>query len=419
MPYPIHQPQLEILMMKKYISIIPGIIAALAAVSSCIYPFTPKVSASDNRLVIEGDILIGEISEVRISRVNKMYESTSDLPIETEIQIESEDGKRYPPLPVKSNYAKIDLTDAPDNVRYRLCVYEANSGKHYNSAWVDVKKPAVVDALTHHPIDAGQYSPQGSVAIALSMHSNDDSQHFRWSYKETYEYHAQYYATYYYLPPVFGTETWNDGYGVVKKFEDGNNNYYCWRTQESNRIMLFSTVAQNENRFEDLEFHVIPRTSNMLEEVYYIKVYLQALDADAYRYWKSMYDNTYQQGNLFSPTPSSMRGNILCEEDPSEMVLGYIAAARRATEDLYIDNLDTHYYIDNRTNRTFSGEPVDVPKEHWNKRYTVDRWLPYTMEIDDNFREHIVWLPDWCVDCKAASNGGTKTKPAGWPRPEK
>lgn len=406
-------------MMKKYISIIPGIIAALATVSACIYPFNPEIKASDNRLVIEGDILIGEVSTIQISRVYELgnrdfFGGNGALaPVDTEIQIESEDGKHYPPLPVKSNYAKIDLTNAPDNVRYRLCVYEANSGKHYNSAWMDVTKPATIDNLTHHAIERG---PHGSVAIALSMHSNDDSKYYRWSYSETYEYHSQYLATYFYRPPVKDTPTWNNGYGVIEKFDYGKNNYYCWRTLESSEILLFSTNIQSENRFEDLEFHVIPKESTKLQEVYYIKVYLQALDENGYRYWKSLYDNTYQQGNLFSPTPSSMRGNILCEEDPDELVLGYISAAKRATEDLYIDNLDHHYYVYVRDpNKMYYDDPIQVPMTDWARKYNSG-WAPYTLEIDENFREYITWLPQWCVDCKYS--GGTKTKPAGWPRVE-
>ena len=76
--------------MKKIIYIL----AALFAVSSCIYPFSPDVMGTGEGLVVEGDVLIGDISVFTLSSVRPLNGDVTSQPNGT-VWVEDEQGNKY------------------------------------------------------------------------------------------------------------------------------------------------------------------------------------------------------------------------------------------------------------------------------------------------------------------------------------
>ena len=393
--------------MKKTLSF-AALAASILAVAACVYPFDPVIESEDGRLVVEGDIHVGSLSTFTVSRVLPIDSKYSLNTIYARGYIEGEDGSRieqvtspssvYADFPGSVNSLRFDTSDLSDSQRYRLHFEDMETGMEYESDWIEVNPAPDIDNLSYI-LDEGR----GELNVALSMHCNGRS-HFRWHYTEEWEYHSREKATHYYVPQT----------GEVKQFENGENTYFCWRSYDSPEIKIFSTADQVDDRFIDLEFHRISRTEQRLQVMYHIKVYLEALDEQAYRYWNNIQQNSQNQGTIFSPMPSQMAGNIHCVSDPSVPVIGYIGASRQAVADMYYDNSVEYFY-----RQPAPGPMKEVELEdpsqfayYYNMGYVV------CFVTDDLMAPTVyTWVQAVCADCRRS--GGTKTKPAGWPNDHK
>lgn len=377
--------------------------ASILAVTACIYPFDPVIEATDGRLVVEGDIHVGTVSDFSFSRVYPIdIEDFTVTPPIVEGYIEGEDGTKVESFPkpydgygYSSEYGsyslRFDTSGLSAGQKYRLHFEDLENGTVYESDWIEVCPAPVIDDLSYI-LD----EDRGELNVALSMHCNGRS-HFRWHYDEVWEYRADARATCYYNPQT----------NEVVDFEEDDNIFYCWNCYNSPEIKIFSTADQVDDRFVDLEFHRIQRSDKRLQVLYQIKVYLEALNEDAYAYWLNIRENSQNQGTIFSPTPSQMPGNIHCVSDPSVLVIGYINAAEQTEADMYYDDYVERFY---KGKNNF--EYIEVDPSEFSLYY--DRgYIPFNHFLDFE-RGHIYqWGTKRCLDCR--ESGGTKNKPSYWP----
>ncbi|MBR5053959.1 MAG: DUF4249 family protein, partial [Bacteroidales bacterium] len=164
-----------------------------AAVSSCVYPFEPELDKSAGRnLVIEGDLLIGSYSLIRLGYMSYLDEDIAEWAVKAEVRAEDDRGNRFIGRNVSSNLYIINLYDADPSGRFRLYV-ALDDGREYASEWSEVRKAPVVDDITHE-----LYAPTDQVRFNITLHSDDGEQYFRWCFDEDWEYESLYNATYWY-----------------------------------------------------------------------------------------------------------------------------------------------------------------------------------------------------------------------------
>lgn len=387
-------------MAAKHISPLAALAALLFAVSACVYPFEPEIGGEDGRLVVEGDIHVGSVSTFNFSRVYPLdLEDYTPEPVNVTGYIEGEDGVR---VEGSGNWTGafgtsslvFDTSKLSAAQRYRLHFTESTSGGlEYESDWIEVCPAPTVDDLTYIFDEE-----HGELDIALSMHC-DGRSHFRWHYDEEWEYHTRAKATHYY-----DTRT-----NQVVEFPEHQNTFNCWSTYHSPVIKIFSTADQTEDRFVDLQFHRIERHDMRLSVLYHIIVYLEALNEEAYKYWQNIEQNSQGQGDLFSPTPSQMKGNIRCLSDPSVDVVGYINASEQAVTDMFYNDMEEKFY------RPASNESMEILEIKNFEFATYYAWgyRPLTVIEEIGGSLTYQWVPSRCVDCR--DFGGTKNKPEGWP----
>lgn len=376
----------------------------LSALSACVYPFEIDIEEADTRLAIDGDIHIGGITRFTLSRAIPLAGTPPAAePMQFEAYIEGEDGTRTPGQPGEGNTLTFDTSDLPDNQRYRAWFKDLSDGNEYESDWLVVHPAPVIDALTY-TID----TESGLLNVALSMHASGEHR-FRWYYDETWEYHTDLWARYYYDPDkAKATGSYKPLNGIIP-YPEGANYYYCWKQYTSPSIRIFSTSDQSEDRFVDLEFHQVPRTDQRLQILYKLTVHLDAMDEEAYKYWHNIEQNSQNQGSIFSPMPSQMSGNIRCTTDPSVQVLGYMGAAREATAELYYDDSVGHFYQPkHKTLEITNADPMDFERLYGRGYALYD--VSFGSEAEPPSYQ---WISRECVDCR--TQGGTKNKPAGWP----
>lgn len=392
-----------------------GMIFSLAA---CTYPFelNPKqVKKVQYTPVIQGDILIGELTHIELGYMISLVQDASLLSKHPQgtAWVENQDGDKFQRIEENSDKPgyvfDIDTRNADPSSKYRLRV-EADvidrndpEGKKtvkrsYTSEWVNVCPAPILDSLSYVNDDK-------DVTIRISVHSEDGSQQFRWTYRETWQYHADYIPDYYY-----------DRKRDEAIFARDESLYWCWDTATSSEVDLCATTQLGENRIIDKDFHVIKRSNQKLSHRYVIRVAARTLDSQAYKYLENLRLTSNYTGSLFSPNPSSIRGNILCDQDENEMVIGYVCAGKVSNKNLIIDASKGLYKSDTKPEALFHPVTGEEPGEtdgqplwwFYNQGY-----VPVKRGRDpETGITRILWGSKRCIDCTMA--GGSTTKPEGW-----
>ena len=399
--------------MDPKLSHIAVLFAAALLSTACIYRYHVDIERSgEYPMVVEGDIHVGGTSVVKLSHVAPFkledYESTR---IFAEGYIEGEDGSRVNGSRLESRTFSLvfDTSQLVETQRYRLHLEtfspEGASLNQFESEWLTPCPAPTIDELSYSKND--QFS---ELWIGLSMHCHG-SHYFRWTFSETWEYHSDILSNLEYVP-----SRWDE---TEMQYVEGHyqrlypNWYYCWKTEASPSVNLFSTVNQTEDRFEELAFHTIPLSDKRLQVLYKITVQLEALSEDAYNYWQNLQQKTHEQGSIFAPVPSEMASNVLCTTDPSVQVMGYLNAAVPVTASMFYSNELEGFYQPGprfaRGDTTIAASNLKAADELLKTGY-----LPYA-EIYSMSPTPSDYSWDFasCIDCRR--QGGTKDRPEDWP----
>lgn len=386
---------------------IAALTATLLTEAACIFPYEVDIKqGSEWPLVVEGDILIGSPTTLLLSYVLPFDANDTDaVPVSAQGYIEGEDGTRVQGTPMLSRL-EFDTSGLRKDQRYRLhfetLTTQGTVSNSFESDWLDVCPAPTIDALTYSKNE--QFD---ELWIGLSMHCHG-SHHFHWSFSETWEYHSDIFTNLKYDPKTLSVGT----------YDPDPNLYYCWKSENSSQINIFSTVNQTEDRFEELAFHTIPLNDKRLQVMYRITVRLEAMSENAFNYWYNMQQNSEGQGSIFAPTPSEMASNVRCLSDPSVHVMGYLNAAAQTEAIMYYDNTVNHFYKGGRpyepeSQRVSAFRPDSLA--YW---YAHD-FLPFEEVYDEMTSDpdpepiEYLWARSVCIDCRR--QGGTKNKPEGWP----
>lgn len=381
-------------------------ILLMGALVSCIYPFEAEYNKDEARkLVVEGDILLGSLSTVKLSYMAFLDEYSPLQMYECTVRVEDSEGNQYPgKYNFNSGIYTVDMSRCPasPDVEYRLFIQD-REGRQYASDWQKPRRAPVIDDVSHE-LDGIM------VNFNLSVHSNDGEQYFRWYFDEDWEYRVYYNAQYQYVPPT--TEEDNPN-GYLVPFTDGENTRYCWKTGSSSALYFTTTKELSIDAVTEKNFYRINKDNQKLSILYAMTVKVESLSEDSYRYWHNLSTNSENVGNLFSPIPSEMRGNIHSLSDPSELVLGFINVSTVSEKRIFVDNEVTKYYDVPWHLEEDEVSQVIAPEDWKSAYYGKYRMRPISKGEGMDY----YWAPIQCVDCRY--QGGTKNRPSWWPNSHK
>ena len=166
--------------MKKFLSIL---VFTAAALSSCIYPYdTDLKGVKDTIVVLEGEILVGGVSTMRISSVNSFSESIFHHEVRGMATVEDDQGNIYSSnSKVPRSLVSIPMEDAPSDRKYRFRV--TVDGTAYYSDWLDPLEPPVIEE-----VKAGLSADSTRVEITTTLDGGvDASGYIGITYDETWE----------------------------------------------------------------------------------------------------------------------------------------------------------------------------------------------------------------------------------------
>ena len=362
--------------------------------SGCVDPYAPAaLSAPQTYLVVDGFINLAGVTTVRLARTRSLSAGPA-APAEAgaSVAIQDETGVRYPLTEqAAGTYASAALTLSSSH-RYQLQL-RTTASREYASDLVTAKLSPAIDSVSW------AMQPNG---VQLYVNSHDPAnapRYYRWSYQETWEFHAAYQSDLEYV-----------GGQIQRRSE---NIYRCWRTENSTNISLSTTDNLSQDVVAKFPLTLLPRTSGKLNSVYSILVQQYALTAEEFAYWEKLRKNTESLGTLFDPLPSQLAGNVHCLSDPSELVLGYVGASSVTEKRRFV----TVYQLPPGFIRPVTGyedcsdpAPVllkDVPLAFGNQGFLVLDPI-----ASGGVLVGYTGAPATCVDCRLR---GTNVKPSYWP----
>lgn len=380
--------------MKKILQILSILILPVVWLVACKKPYDPPVIKADtNFLVVDGSITCGNnaVTTIVLSRATNLGDSLLFKPeLNAFVFIEQEQGNIFP-VDGHGNgtYRTQPLTLDPAK-KYRLKIKTADN-KNYVSEYVTGKVSPAIDSLS--------WKQDRDVTISVSTHDpSNNTRYYRWEYDETWTYASLFHAE------------WivKDGWIYVRDSITQTDS--CWRTANSNNIIVGSSVALNEDVISDFPVAVIPQHHEKLGKRYSILVKQYAVTEEAFRYLQLIQKNTEQLGSLFDAQPSQLKGNVQSADNPSESVIGFITASTVTEKRIFIQHDQLTEW-----KPTYSiescGVPIIIDQNRMDFRiwdypdptYTIYYYIMGgTMAI----------LKKACLDCK--ERGGVNVKPSFW-----
>ena len=329
----------------KYLSII---CCALAV--SCTYEYEADIPTDDNIVVIDGRIVTGITSSLTISKATKLDGKTSYGEISAKARIECEDGSviegyassfviegyatsLYNDLPGYSSYftrdysptISFDTRNLDPSKKYRVYI-DAGEDGIFESDWMSVYKAPVIDDLSYRVVDNVGV---GEKALDFRVSAHSDSPYFAVSYLEAWEHTSLTTTLLEYFP-----ETNTVGEGSWKGLE--HPQYRCWQESDT-PITVISSAAHAENKIVDAYLARLSQYNIKISVLYRMIVTVASTSKEYYDYWDNLRKVSYVDGDLFTPIPSNMEGNIH-RKSGKGTVIGYLGASEAAIDTLYYRN---------------------------------------------------------------------------------
>ncbi|MBQ2243735.1 MAG: DUF4249 domain-containing protein [Bacteroidales bacterium] len=401
-------------MKRRIYEILFAVLTGLLSVS-CVYDYTPEDDEIQGLeiplVVIDGDINVGDITTVTVGYTQPLLgEEENTLPSGVSVCVESESGERYAGVmrEDQSNVFDVDTRSLDLNGRYRLAVSVPGRG-NYISSYKKVLISPQIDSITYTVAEDRE-----SAKIEITTHNDntDDFLYCKWNYVENWESNAIY-------PAQIEFDKYKNEMRELSQ-EEIFQRTYCFSEAKSVWTYIANTEKLSQNLIYKSILKEIANTDTRVMELYSISVVQRALDREAYNYWDNIKKNTSGTGGLFGPQPSDMRGNIVCDANPDEVVLGYINVSTLSFKRTFIDwakeqifRVDCALEMLVKMRYTENGEPIYVWKQYYGKGYR-----PYVFSDWEMFgpahKNYALWAEkDWCTDCRLYSNS---TKPDFWPR---
>lgn len=368
-------------------------IAAAACMASCIYPFDPDLDKSaEKQVVVDGMILVGGISTIKLDYLTPVGANTSGNPYGT-AWIEDNQGTKYKPATAKEEYGKsfaIPTLPAAGATQFRAVVQV--DGETYVSEWITPDPAPVIEKIDFTADDS-----MVTVSVSLSP-GLVNSGYVGFLYEETWEFHSDLYPEYY-----IDIDNW-EYYTPEEDYEYPY--YWCWTQNSVNEITLLDYTTLDSSSIRNFPLKTFSRSNNRNHKKYSILVKAFALSREAYQYNKQVQEMSELGGDLFSPNPGNLSGNLTCQSNPDKKVMGLVLAGNVASKRGW---MGSDYMINRPPTGIEYLEALTLEEKYnlymKNYRPSVDAYIEGT-------HWGIGWVPHRCINCVEA--GGSQKKPDFW-----
>ncbi len=367
--------------------------------AACKDKFSPEVHFPPaGFLVVEGYINSGGGSTTITLTRAASVDSIAVIPEPgAQVDVQSAAGASYLLTDQGGGKYSVDQLPIDPNQTYRLYIKTSN-GKEYVSDFSQAKMTP--------PIDTVGWTP-GSDGITIHVSTHDDqnkSIYYQWQYEETWKYNSAYESKLEFNPVD----------STIYIRPDSELIYTCWSSDQSTDILIGSSASLSSDIIYQFPLTMISySTTNKLVLRYSILVKQMVLTKDWYEWEQKLKKNTEQLGSIFDPQPSQTGGNVHCQTDPSETVVGFVGCSSQTEERIFIDRsqlppVSVYSGYENCAQDTalnaklalyiYFGSGIGIPIQPYHDPFgNLSKYYGSTAG---------------CVDCRV--RGGTLTQPDFW-----
>jgi hypothetical protein len=355
-------------------------------IQTYVSPYRPLATGY---LVVEGYISGNSSSYIRLS-LSIPLPGDSAIPTVTgaQLQLEGTDSSISQFNDSADGYYILPTVALNTATRYRLRISNVNNDT-YLSDYVPYKPTPPIDSVNW------TRNPSG-VNIYVNTHDpTGNTRYYQWKYMETWQY------------------TSAEPSGILYKDDSlfprpaSQQIYNCWHSDSVTTVLIGTSEALSQDLiyFQPLIF--IPANTRPLSVEYSVLVDQYALTDSAWQYLSEMKTSTQQLGSIFDAQPTQLTGNIHCLNDPSRLVLGFLAAGTLQQQRIWISYAqlpDWDYFFQ------CSLKDSLIPDDPGSLKlfFGTPAWTP----IAANGFKVLTNLTS-CIDC--TTMGGTNQKPSFWP----
>ncbi|MBZ9632443.1 DUF4249 domain-containing protein [Salegentibacter sp. LM13S] len=369
--------------------------AIIATLSSCVEEIPLESEGFEDVIVIEGTIT-NELKQHQIKLSQAFAIDTAGPNPLSGANIKVTGNSEYIFEETEPGiYISRDSFAAQTGVNYQLNIL--TNGEEYESAPMQLPGTSSIGELEANRID---YRGENGVAITLNNHtSNGSAIYYRYEYIETFKFNANYFK----VNDLILVD--GEPVEVPKQKEE----YTCYRSNDSQEILLATTNSLSEDRVNDLLIKFIPSDDPSLSNRYSLLVKQFVISRDAYAYYEILKELSGSD-NLFSQSqPGFFAGNISNINDPEEKVIGYFDISSVSTKRTYFNYEDFY-------------DPESI-RPRFVSFARCEETLPDISTLISQIEQNLVrWssttpsggiqvVPRSCVDCTVF---GTNEKPEFW-----
>lgn len=370
----------------------------------CLDSYAPPISDADvDILVVDGFFDInGGVATVSLSKAIPLS-STEKPGKESNATVTLLDSEGASYLLHEDSAGHYSVRDVPvrDDARYRVHI-RTQPGYEYQSELVAIYPTPPIDSI-------GWITNEDELTVRVNTHDfTNKTKYFRWTYEETWAYHAQVLSQF----KVVGRRY------VIR--EPNEMIFYCWRTLPSTSINIGSTVRLSENIISQQPLATIPKGSQKLSMKYSILVTQCGISEEEYSYLEQLKKTTESVGGLFDPQPSQVPGNIQRLDPSTPLAIGFFSVGNTVKQRIFIDvkDLPTEFQFTTPMGGCYPPDTVCIPPSpvkictlsasDLNEGHTLGEAIYDRVSLVG-----ITLTSPSCVDCRL--QGGVLTKPEFWP----
>lgn len=358
------------------------------AAASCIYPYEAELQSPDHSiLVVEGSIALGGEASLSVLTMKSLRDSPGGAFSRANVQrwwVEDDAGTQYRN---SSTGGKISLKSAPAGRSYKMVMQI--DGKTYSTPFQHPLPPPEIKNISF-------WADNEWVYAGISLESGAESSGYAAiSIEEIWKFHTIFQAEFDFDP--------KKGVYVPMEADSPNYHYWCWRhlTGTTEQVLDY---AYNDGKVDDYIFHSFARNDERNHGDYSVKVRVRTLTRDESVYLKNLQKKKGESSNLFSPNPGEVPGNIVCEDNPSEQVLGYVSVMDYSTSTAQLD--DRFLLKDEYDDSWFQWIPYGMESYYYDNL----QWRPVRYYFPDDIEHKMMgWVERRCVDC--TYTGGSTEQP--------
>lgn len=373
--------------------------------NNCVEPYDYEVEDFDSALVVEATIT-DEVKTQQI-KITRSYEldTTDPKPIVgANVRLVGDNGSSYIfKDDGAGNYLSSEDFGASQNINYTLEI-QAN-GREYTSISTQLTPAAAIDDLYAERVE----DDFGNDGVGIFVDSNtlvDEAYYFQYTFEETYKIQSPYRSDTD-LEVVSLTFPYS-----VKKVDKVKEEYTCYNTLDSDRIILTSTQDLSSGNVQRAEVNFLDRLNPKISRRYSILVKQYVRTREAYEFYATLKDLSENESLFTQTQPGLLTGNIISKTNEDEPVLGYFNVSSASQKRIFF-NYDDFYDFEDRPGDFIENCEPSAPAVE-SLVFLLDTGSAKYLKDNDNpqpFDGPYLVVPAACMDCTLL---GTNVKPDFW-----